>query len=177
MAVSNTHTLRDLADAHLTAIRKLLPNDRIGRFVLFIEVVRAMDYWGMHAPTLIADSKKNVQSLDLMYWGWNRTVAELFEPLNQPSAFPLMESTQESRGYAATLMQEFGKVSLLRRLADMSKCCIMEIVKDGDEFQIRMCKDARAQFVDATELTRLKVAEVTCQETSGHSILEGFPSG
>jgi hypothetical protein len=67
-----------------------------------------------------------------------------------------MESTYESRGYAAALMQKFGKVSLLRRLCDMSERGIMKITRAGDEFQIRMTDDARAQFADATELDRLQ---------------------
>lgn len=166
MPSSNAQTLRDFAEAHLAAVLEPLPSDRIGRFVLFIEVVRAMDYWGTHAPALIGDSEKVAQSLDLMYWGWNRAVAELFGPLDQPGAFPLMQSTQESRGYAAALMQEFGKVSLLRRLADMSERGIMDITRDGDEFQIRMGEDARAQFADATELDRLKAAEARLPSSS-----------
>ncbi len=138
----------------------------MGRFILFIEAVRAMDYWGTHAPALIGDSDKVAQSLDLMYWGWNKAVAELFEPLDQPGAFPLMESTQESRGYAAALMQEFGKVSLLRRLADMSERGLVEIAPNGDEYFIRMAKDARAQFADSTEMDRLKAAEAGLQSSS-----------
>lgn len=159
MADSNAQALRNLAEAHLATVLKPLPSDHIGRFVLFIEVVRVMDYWGTHAEALIGDSEKVAQSFDLMYWGWNRAVAELFRPLDQAGAFPLMESTQESRSYAAALMQEFGKVSLLRRLADMSERGIMKITREDDEFQIRMDEDARAQFADAAELDRLKVAE------------------
>ncbi len=166
MVDSNAKALRDLAEAHLSAVLKPLPSDSIGRFVLFIEVVRAMDYWGTNASVLIGQSEKVAQSFDLMYWGWNRAVAELFEPLDQPDAFPLMESTQESRVFAAELMQEFGKVSLLRRLADMSERGIMEIVRDGDEFQIRMSEDARVQFADATELDRLKAAKARLPSSS-----------
>lgn len=163
---SNAQALRDLADAHLAAVLEPLPGDRIGRFVLFIEVIRAMDYWGTHASPMIGDSEKVAQSLDLMYWGWNRAIAELFEALDQPGTFPLMESTPESRGYAAALMQELGKVSLLRRLADMSERGIMDITRDGDEFQIRMGEDTLAQFADATELDQLKAAEVRVPSSS-----------
>jgi hypothetical protein len=159
MVHSNADSLRRLADIHLARVLQPLPPDRVGRFVLFVEVVRAMDYWGMHAPALIGDDDMVAQSIDLMYWGWNRAVAELFEPLDQPGAFPLMESTDESCMFATALMQEFGKVSLLRRLADMSERGIMEIDREGDEFHIRMGEDARAQFADATELDRLKAAE------------------
>lgn len=49
MADSNAQALRDMAEAHLAAVRKRLPSDRMGRFVLFIEVVRGMDYWGISA--------------------------------------------------------------------------------------------------------------------------------
>lgn len=166
MTDSNAQALRDLAGTHLALVRRQLPSDRMGRFVLFIEVVRAMDYWGTHAQPLIGDSEKVSQSFDLMYWGWNRAVAELFDPLDQPGAFPLMESTQGSRTFATGLMQEFGKVSLLRRLADMSERGIMETARDGDEFQIRMGEDARAQFADATELDRLKTAEARLPASS-----------
>lgn len=159
MGDSSAQALRVLAEVHLGTVLKRLPSDRIGRFVLFIEVVRAMDYWGTHAPALVSDNEKVTQSIDLMYWGWNRAVAELFEPLDQPSALPLMESTHESRVFASGLMQEFGKVSLLRRLADMSERGIVEITRDGDEFQIRMGEDALAQFADATEWDRLKAAD------------------
>lgn len=44
MAESAVEALRALADAHLSAILQRLPSDRLGRFILFIEVVRAMDY-------------------------------------------------------------------------------------------------------------------------------------
>lgn len=46
MAISSAQALRDLAEVHLEAILKPLPSNRLGRFVLFIEVVRAMDFWG-----------------------------------------------------------------------------------------------------------------------------------
>ncbi len=128
----------------------------MSRFVLFIEVVRTMDYWGIHVPTQFDDSENVGQSFHQMCWGWNRAVPELFTPLNQPGAFSLMESTYESRGYVAAPMQKFGKVSLLRRLCDMSELGIMKITRAGDEFQIRMTDDARAQFADATELDRLQ---------------------
>jgi len=119
-----------------------------------------MDYWGTHVPTRINNNEKVAQSLDLMYWGWNRAVAELFESLDQPGAFPLMESTQASLEFASRLLQEFGKVSLLRRLADMSERGIMIITKDGDEYHLKMSEDARAQFADRSEVDRLKAAEV-----------------
>ncbi|VTU33223.1 hypothetical protein H6CHR_03959 [Variovorax sp. PBL-H6] len=166
MADSSTQALRDLAEVHLAAALKPLPTDRLDRFVLFIEVVRAMDYWGTHAPALIGDDEKVAQSFDLMYWGWNRAVAELFEPLDQPGAFPMMESTQESRTFAAGLMQEFGKVSLLRRLADMCERGIMEVARDGDEFHIHMSEDARTQFADASELDKFKAAEARFPSSS-----------
>lgn len=79
MADSNAKALRDLAQAHLAEVLTRLPNDRMDRFVLFIEAVRAMDYWGISAYPDSLEKAKAGQSLDLMYWGWNRAVAELFE--------------------------------------------------------------------------------------------------
>lgn len=159
MTDSTAQALRELAEIQLANVLKKLPSDALGRFVLFVEVVRAMDYWGIYTKLTGASDDGTIQSLDLMYWGWNRAVAELFEPLELHGGFPLMESTQHSRSFAVGLMQEFGKVSLLRRLADMSERDIAEIARDGDEFQIRMGEDAQAQFTDATEMNRLKAAE------------------
>ncbi len=166
MAESAAQALRALADAHLSAILQRLPSDRLGRFIWFIEVVRAMDYWSITAYPEGQKDAQTGQSLDLMYWGWNRAVAELFEPLDQPGAFPMMESTRESRGFAAGLMQEFGKVSLARRLADMGERGIMEIARDGDDFRMRMTEDARAQFADFAESDRLKAAEARLPSSS-----------
>ncbi|WP_240225049.1 hypothetical protein [Rheinheimera hassiensis] len=160
MADSHAQALRQFAEAHLADTLNLLPSDPIRRFILFIEVVRAMDYWGTSAKAIIGDNEEKAQSLDLMYWGWNRTVAELFRPLDQQGVFHLMESTHESRSYAASLMQEFGKVSLLRRIADMSERGIMKITQENGEFHIRMDDCARAQFADLEEFDRLKTAEV-----------------
>jgi hypothetical protein len=126
-----------------------------------------MDYWATHALALVGDSEKVAQSIDLMYWGWNRAVAELFEPLDQPSGFPLVESTHESSVFATRIMQEFGKVSLLRRLADMCERGIMEITRDGDQFQLHMSEDARAQFADAAESGRLIAAQALPSSTAG----------
>jgi hypothetical protein len=166
MAESAAKALRALADAHLSAILQRLPSDRLGRFILFIEVVRAMDYWSITAyPESLKDAQTG-QSLDLMYWGWNRAVAELFEPLDQSGAFPMMESTRESRGFAAGLMQEFGKVSLARRLADMGERGIMEIAQEGDDFRMRMAEDACAQLGDFAESDRLKAAEARLPSSS-----------
>lgn len=131
MADLNAQAIRDLAEAHLAAVLQRLPSDRMGRFVMFIEVVRAMDYWGISAYPDSLEKVKVSQSIDLMYWGWNRAVAELFEPLDQPGAFPLMKSTPDSRGFAAGLLQEFGKASLARRLADMCERGILEVVRDA----------------------------------------------
>ena len=166
MNSTSAQALRELAEIHLEAVLMRLPSDRLRRFFLFIEVVRAMDYWGTLAPAISGDSENVAQSIDLMYWGWNRAVAELFEPLDQPGAFPVMESTHESRVYAARLMQELGKVSLLRRLADMSERGIMEIMRDGDEFHLRMAEDAHMQFADSGESRRLKAAEALLSSSS-----------
>lgn len=128
------------------------------RFVMFIEVVRAMDYWGISAyPDSVISERSANRATSCT--GENRAVAELFEPLGQPGAFRLIESTQESRGFAVGLLEEFGKVSLTRRLADMGEWGIMKIAKDSDGFDIRMSEDARAQFADAMEVDHLKVAE------------------
>jgi hypothetical protein len=157
---SGAQALKDLAEMHLATVLERLPCDHLNRFALFIEVVRTMDYWGTHSQAAIRDNEQMAHSFDLMYWGWNRAVAELFEPLEQANAFPLMESTQHSREFAAQLMQEFGKVSLLYRLADMVERRIMELIREDNEFRLRMSEDTRAQFADAAESDRLTAVKM-----------------
>lgn len=172
MADSSTQALRVLAEDHLAAVLKRLPTDRTDRFVLFVEVVRTMDYWGTHASTVIGDSEQIAQSFDLMYWGWNRAIAELFDPLERPGSFLLMESTQRSREYATELMQNLGMVALLRRFADLCDGGIMKIDREGNEFHFYMDEEARAHFADSTEVDRFKAAEDRLSSSdSGWSIV------
>ncbi|EYC52735.1 hypothetical protein AZ34_00400 [Hylemonella gracilis str. Niagara R] len=159
MADPTAQALRVLAEAHLARVLKRIPTDRTERFILFVEIVRTMDYWGTHALTVIGDNEQIAQSFDLMYWGWNRAIAELFDPLEQPGAFLLMESTQQSREYATELMQNLGIVGLLRRLADLGDSGIMKIDREGNEFHFRMDAEAKAQFADSAEMDRFKAAE------------------
>ena len=72
MTDSSAQILRDLAETHLATVLKQLPSDRMHRFVLFIEIVRAMDYWGIYTNLTSVDIEGGQQPLDLMYWGWNR---------------------------------------------------------------------------------------------------------
>ncbi len=101
-----------------------------------------------------------------MYSGWNRAVAELFEPLEIAGAFPVMGSTRSSRDFVVGVMQGFGKVSLLRRLVDMSERGIVDVTRDGDDFQVRISKDVRAQFADSMEADRFRAAEETTPSSS-----------
>ena len=125
-----------------------------------------MDYWSIATYGASVQSEDVGPSRDLMSWGWNRSVSELFEPLAEWGAFPVMESTRESLSFAAGLMQEFGKASLACRLADMHEWGMMDVVIDGDDFRIRMRDDARAQFADAIELDRLSATEARIPTSS-----------
>lgn len=112
----------------------------MGRFILFIEVVRAMDYWG-HMPRPLSATKNEItQSFALMYRRWNGAAAELFEPLEPPGAFALMESTQRSRKFATGLTQELGKVSLLRGISNHGLCrpAVPQAHLRGDDMNLKM---------------------------------------
>ena len=82
MAESSKQPLRALADAHLSAILQRLPSDHIGRFIMFIEGVRSMDFWSSSAYPDSLQNARTGQALHLMYFGSNRAVAEFFEPLD-----------------------------------------------------------------------------------------------
>ena len=53
MVESAAQALRALADAHLSAVLQRLPSDRMGRFIVFIEGVRAIDYWSITANAVL----------------------------------------------------------------------------------------------------------------------------
>lgn len=150
--------LRNLAESSRQEVLKRLPKGRMNRFILFVEVVRVIDYWGiLSRPN--KENKSSLHKLDLMYWGWNMAVASLFESLEQPNSFPLMESTEKSRNFAVWILSEFGKVSLLKRLADMEIHGIAEVIWDDRTIHISMVDSARSQFNDFLEIDRLEKAE------------------
>ena len=150
--------LRNLAESSRQEVLKRLPQDRMNRFILFVEVVRVIDYWGtLSRPS--EKEKSSIHKLDLMYWGWNMAVAELFEPLEQKNSFPLMESTEKSRSFAAWILSEFGKISLLKRLADMEIHGIAKVLWNDKSVHISMTDSTRAQFTDFLETELLENAE------------------
>ncbi|TDP80794.1 hypothetical protein EV672_1109 [Aquabacterium commune] len=148
--------LRRLADEHFSAVVSKLPTDRMERFLFFVEVVRANDYWGVFAQASIETPE---WQFDMMQWGWNMAVATLFEPVEVVGAFPMMRSTQETRRIAIGFLQDLGKVSLLRRLSDMAHYGIVGVERQDDFLEIKVSSYATAQFADVKEMDQLRLAE------------------
>lgn len=148
--------LRRLADEHFSAVVSKLPTDRMERFLFFVEVVRANDYWGVFAQVSIETPE---WQFDMMHWGWNMAVATLFEPVEVDGAFPMVQSTQETRRIAIGFLQELGKVSLLRRLSDMARHGIVGVERQEDFLEVKVSSYATAQFADAREMDQLQLAE------------------
>jgi hypothetical protein len=69
MAESAAQALRAPANALLSAALQPLPSDRMNRFIMFIEVVRSMDYWSITAYPESLKNAQTEQALDLMYCG------------------------------------------------------------------------------------------------------------
>ena len=63
-------------------------------------------------------------------------------------------------------MPEFGKGLLLRQLADLNEQGSADVARDGDDFQVRMSEDARAQPADSMEVNRLEAPEEATPSSS-----------
>jgi len=161
--------LRDVANVQLAEIVAKLPTDAEGRFVLFVEVARFLDYWSIFGHVAPFDRGFASRDLDLLLWGWNEAVAHLFVPVEHVGGFPLMESSLSSQRFACHVLQEFGKVSLTRRLADMAECGLLNIRRCDKGYIAQMASEANAQFLDLLDVTQLQRTEEELW-TGGHGI-------
>ncbi len=141
-----------IADDEIAKIVCKLPSDPIHASVILIEALRACDY------NFIGSSfNDRIYSPDfyLIRTGLSLCISYLYKK-SDIKAFPLMESTTESRSNVLSMILNFGGVVMLRRAADMVKSGLLNVEKSGNDYVFR-----RAGLVDAQHIDKVSFYALT----------------
>lgn len=148
-----------LADKELASVLSLLPSDPDHRNAILVETTRLIDYWSVFQGLLPKEQRLADPDFDILQWGWNLAAANLFSHPSVAGAFPIMESTADTRNYAGTLLHQLGRIVLVRRSAQMIRVGFQAAEKTANGYVVRSCVDAKGQFQDLLESLRFEEAE------------------
>jgi len=146
--------LTRISSAEIRALEQLLPEDAESCFILFTEMTRVSDYWGLGQNYTSEDASATVQTLDIMKMGWNLAASYLYK-VPQTNGFPFHESTDSTRRHAANLLYKFGCLNLLKRTQDMLKADILAMEVKGDKYIFRKKGHSSSQYLDQLEFENL----------------------
>lgn len=166
------HKFAEMAKLELEVALSRIPSDPTHKFVLFTETLRVLDYWAVFQQLLPKEHRLSKQDLDLIRWGWNRAVEYLFVAVETPDAFPILESTTESRLMAFNLLRQFGRSVLIQRTSEMIRFGFFNVESNERGFSLRSGGDAKDQFLDHLEFFHLEELENVMSEN-----VPGFLNG
>lgn len=156
MSDSIPEELRSLATRELQAANDALPTSAMERLTVFLEVTRVVDYETIVRPLLRKCDQLPPSVFDLAMWGWKFVASRCLSPMALRNACPLMESTPESRAFAAFLLQQFGRADLIRRVADMVEHGLMIADRTATGISLQSAPHTASQFVDTLEFSSLR---------------------
>src|SRR5262245_44423036 len=165
-------TFAALARQELEDVLSIMPSDPIHRFVIFTETTRVLDYWTVFRNLLPAEYCPSAPDFALLQWGWNLAAEHFFTAVNIPGAFPISESTEESRLRAAGLLYRLGISVLLHRVSEMMRYGCLEAECNKEGFTVRQAEHAADQFLDNLEFDRFDEIETLLNDCA-----TGFSNG
>lgn len=139
--------LEALAERHFASLCENLPKDRNGRFALFLEITRTMDYWAVAQQRNPTGKQLSPHDFSLAQWGWSVAARYLLCGL-QGSGLPVAGADLASLKAAGGLLRQFGIVFLLRRFAEMARCGFVTVNLNGDTLTIDNADFVIAHFAD-----------------------------
>lgn len=151
----------EMAKQELEEALSIIPSDTMQKFLIFTETVRVLDYWSVLFPLLPKEKRlSSIQTFTLLQWGWNLAVEHLYKAVEIPGAFPITDSTEESKAFATDLLCKLGQSVLLYRASEMIKNGFLEIENSDEGFIVRTTEKARDQFLDNLEFSYLNDLEI-----------------
>lgn len=155
MATLEAEVFNHLAKSELEFALSKIPESSIDRFVLFTEVTRVLDYWSVFQFLLPEGHRLSEQDFQLLQWGWGVAAARLPASIAHLSGFPLIESTQQTRFFATSLLHSFGRSSLALRSAEMIRQQFLHAHDEDGEIVVKRSDHAKFQGIDQLEFDRL----------------------
>jgi hypothetical protein len=150
---------KSLAEKEEAHIASIIPRDEDSRFALFLEALRAIDYWTVFQSHARQEQRLPLADFQIMQWGWNKAAAHLFSPLKRPNGVPVHKSTDESRSYAMAFLHQLGRATLMHRTAEMIRFGFMTAETIDDGFIVRKTDLVSSQFLDNLEFSRWEKLE------------------
>ncbi|MCW3075113.1 MAG: hypothetical protein JWP69_2182 [Flaviaesturariibacter sp.] len=108
-----------IAEAELNRISKTIPDDPAICFVMLLEMTRMYDYLHFGPDDELKEYRLSFQQVDVLKSGWNVAISFLFKPITHFTGIPAIESSEETRKSAISMLYQFGCIALLKRTAEM----------------------------------------------------------
>jgi hypothetical protein len=155
-----------LARQETARVLAALPEDPLARFVVFIEMTRAIDYWTISREHLDKPHTLSTIEFQLLQMGWNLAVEHTFSELPTANAFPLAASTVDTIRSATRLLHGFGCAVLMGRVAEMVRLGFLGATRKGSRYDLVSAPHVTDQFFDTLEATLLRDLEKKLAESS-----------
>jgi len=148
--------LRSLAAEALASVVSVLPSDNIRRLICMIEATRVVDYNTIIDGLLPPGRRLPAPDLEIVKTGWGALAAECLAPFAQAGAFPLMESTAETRRAVMGMLHRCGQSVHLRRAADMVQFGLMTASETHSVIELARAPHTHSEFLDILEFAHLR---------------------
>jgi len=145
--------LDSLGKQRFAELMKSIPADGAGRFALFLEITRIVDYWSVHQQLASPEKRLSVHDESLARWGWSLAAKHLLRPL-ELGGIPVARSDNDSLTHAGEIVRHFGIVFLLHRCAAMIRAGFMVARREQDLLVVDGAEYAATHFRDDYELNR-----------------------
>jgi len=150
----NVKKLLELSDIILNDVLVNLPQKNERKFILFLEIVRNLDYWAIYQNKLPKDQCLPWPDYEIMLQGWNLVLKHLCVGLNG-QGIPICARTENLQISANTIIHCFGRSVLLKRAAQMLQAKLAEATILDSKIEITIKESATSQFLDILEFSTL----------------------
>jgi len=153
--ISISNKLNELSDIMLNDVLAKLPKDNKSKFIIFLEIVRNIDYWSVHQKRVPKSQSISLPDFEIMLQGWNLVLEHLCVKLNI-QGIPICERTDNLQLTANTIIHCFGRSVLLKRVAKMVEAQLVDVNIKESKIEITVNKSATSQFLDILEFSSLE---------------------
>ncbi|HED8873729.1 hypothetical protein [Pseudomonas aeruginosa] len=141
---------RRMAESELGLVLDAIPVEPSHRMLSFIEIMRIYDYWAMYGDRLPEGQKLSVAEVEIIQLGWKLAIEYLFVDIGC-GGIPMAQGVPDTRFSAYLLIMRLGRVALLRKVADLIRSDLVEVVEYEGRVVVRARDEVRYSFMDSLE--------------------------
>lgn len=141
-------TILSIADEEEMKIISVLPKKHEDRALLFIESLKAIDYFVTFSDELPKDINPVPHQDTILRWGVGRLIGILYESLMKVDGYVVTDYSKEYRGWCLSILYALGKCVLLRRLAKIFEMGVVDVKNKNHDWTIFFSHKAKSQLHD-----------------------------